>query len=352
MLGIGASRIADECLDRLLAQQAPDERFAHVPSRCCRLDWIFSDLNSASAARPNSNNSAAIRGASDDARAKRAICHQCCARARALDKPLANAEAVRCQTTLGAAGKERRGHGEALLKMNKPTLALKPLPTSDRAESVMSALAGYIARSRLKPGDRLPAERELMGAGGRPLDRARGDPPAAGARHRRIAAGQRHLSAAQRLGRHHPYAALDQHARIARRPAADAGRSARARGRGERPGGAAPHAKDLKASSASWRRWSACITRRARPGARISPSISRSTTPPTIRCSRSCWSRCARPSRVLGQAVRPRRLRARGLFRSTASCSTPSRPATTRARRDKTLAILAIVEEDIKEMSQ
>jgi len=48
--------------------------------------------------------------------------------------------------------------------MNKPAITLRPLPTSDRAESVMSALAGYIARSRLKPGERLPAERELMEA--------------------------------------------------------------------------------------------------------------------------------------------------------------------------------------------
>ncbi len=31
MFGIGASRIADECLDRLLAQQAPDERFRSCP---------------------------------------------------------------------------------------------------------------------------------------------------------------------------------------------------------------------------------------------------------------------------------------------------------------------------------
>jgi GntR family transcriptional repressor for pyruvate dehydrogenase complex len=48
--------------------------------------------------------------------------------------------------------------------MNKPTIALKPLPSADRAEGVMSALAGYIARARLKPGQRLPAERELMEA--------------------------------------------------------------------------------------------------------------------------------------------------------------------------------------------
>jgi len=40
--------------------------------------------------------------------------------------------------------------------------ALKPLPRTDRAQSVMTAMADYIARSGLKPGDRLPAEREFM----------------------------------------------------------------------------------------------------------------------------------------------------------------------------------------------
>ena len=39
---------------------------------------------------------------------------------------------------------------------------LKPLPKSDRAQSVMTAMADFIARSGLKPGDRLPAEREFM----------------------------------------------------------------------------------------------------------------------------------------------------------------------------------------------
>ena len=48
--------------------------------------------------------------------------------------------------------------------MNKLAIALKPLPNSDRAESVMSALSGYIARAKLGPGDRLPTERELMQA--------------------------------------------------------------------------------------------------------------------------------------------------------------------------------------------
>ncbi|HVM86266.1 MAG TPA: FadR/GntR family transcriptional regulator, partial [Candidatus Binatia bacterium] len=33
---------------------------------------------------------------------------------------------------------------------------------ADRAESVMNAMADFIARSGLKPGDRLPAEREFM----------------------------------------------------------------------------------------------------------------------------------------------------------------------------------------------
>lgn len=41
---------------------------------------------------------------------------------------------------------------------------LLPLPTADRAQQVIAALADYIARSRLEPGDRLPAERELMQA--------------------------------------------------------------------------------------------------------------------------------------------------------------------------------------------
>jgi DNA-binding FadR family transcriptional regulator len=39
---------------------------------------------------------------------------------------------------------------------------LKPLPKSDRARSVMTAMADFIARSGFKPGDRLPAEREFM----------------------------------------------------------------------------------------------------------------------------------------------------------------------------------------------
>ena len=39
--------------------------------------------------------------------------------------------------------------------------SLKPLPPSDRALSVKSAIAEFIARSRLAPGDRLPTERQM-----------------------------------------------------------------------------------------------------------------------------------------------------------------------------------------------
>ena len=42
--------------------------------------------------------------------------------------------------------------------------ALRPLPKMDRAKQVTIALAEYVATSRLHAGDRLPAERELMTA--------------------------------------------------------------------------------------------------------------------------------------------------------------------------------------------
>lgn len=42
--------------------------------------------------------------------------------------------------------------------------ALLPLPPADRAQQVIAALADYVQHSDLKPGDRLPAERELMTA--------------------------------------------------------------------------------------------------------------------------------------------------------------------------------------------
>ena len=39
---------------------------------------------------------------------------------------------------------------------------LSPLPPVDRVQQVTAALADYIKGSNLVPGDRLPAERELM----------------------------------------------------------------------------------------------------------------------------------------------------------------------------------------------
>lgn len=42
--------------------------------------------------------------------------------------------------------------------------ALVPLPPVDRVQQVIAALADYIQHSGLRPGDRLPAERELMAA--------------------------------------------------------------------------------------------------------------------------------------------------------------------------------------------
>ncbi|MEY9168764.1 GntR family transcriptional repressor for pyruvate dehydrogenase complex [Sinorhizobium fredii] len=41
---------------------------------------------------------------------------------------------------------------------------LLPLPPVDRVQQVISALADFVQRSGLRPGDRLPAERELMAA--------------------------------------------------------------------------------------------------------------------------------------------------------------------------------------------
>ena len=43
----------------------------------------------------------------------------------------------------------------------KDARALSPLPASDRGRSVKSALADFIVRSKLVPGDRLPTERQL-----------------------------------------------------------------------------------------------------------------------------------------------------------------------------------------------
>jgi GntR family transcriptional repressor for pyruvate dehydrogenase complex len=40
--------------------------------------------------------------------------------------------------------------------------SLSPLPSADRAAGVMRAIADFIARSNLQPGSRLPTERQLM----------------------------------------------------------------------------------------------------------------------------------------------------------------------------------------------
>jgi GntR family transcriptional regulator, transcriptional repressor for pyruvate dehydrogenase complex len=42
------------------------------------------------------------------------------------------------------------------------TDSLSPLPSGDRAETVMRAIADFIARSNLQPGSRLPTERQMM----------------------------------------------------------------------------------------------------------------------------------------------------------------------------------------------
>lgn len=39
---------------------------------------------------------------------------------------------------------------------------LSPLPSLDRTGAVMRAVSGYIGRSKLKPGEKLPTERQLM----------------------------------------------------------------------------------------------------------------------------------------------------------------------------------------------
>ena len=48
------------------------------------------------------------------------------------------------------------------MKHQDARAVLQPLPPADRVRQVTAAVADYIQRSGLKPGDRLPAERELM----------------------------------------------------------------------------------------------------------------------------------------------------------------------------------------------
>ncbi len=79
---------------------------------------------------------------------------------------------------------------------------------------------------------------------------------------------------------------------------------------------------------------------------------SRFTTPPTIRCFANCSSRCAKASSGSGRSLSTDPILPPAPFRSTALCSTPSLPGDAEGARAETLKILAIVEEDIKEMSQ
>lgn len=44
------------------------------------------------------------------------------------------------------------------------TLGLDPLPSVDRKSAILAALAGFIERAQLQPGEQLPSERELMQA--------------------------------------------------------------------------------------------------------------------------------------------------------------------------------------------
>lgn len=84
---------------------------------------------------------------------------------------------------------------------------------------------------------------------------------------------------------------------------------------------------------------------------RTSPSTWRSTTRPTIRSSGSCSSRCARPSSVSGKSLSTGRISPGGRFPFTNAFDAIASQNPDSAR-EETLKILAIVEEDIKEMSK
>src|SRR5215469_17322469 len=42
------------------------------------------------------------------------------------------------------------------------TLGLEPVPSIDRKSAILDALAGFIQKKELQPGEQLPSERELM----------------------------------------------------------------------------------------------------------------------------------------------------------------------------------------------
>ena len=175
----------------------------------------------------------------------------------------------------------------------------------------------------------------------------------------RIAQGQRHpICCAADLGRHHPYAAVDRHRRVLRdRAAADARRAARPRGRGEhaRARGAAPPADLETIEDKLVEMERGAPSPRAPPGAEdlaFHLAIYDATAQPAVPAV--ARRRCAKPSSASGTSRSTARTSPGAPFRSTASCSTPSRRGDAElAARDKTLDDpRPIVEEDIGEMSK
>ena len=43
-------------------------------------------------------------------------------------------------------------------------VGIAPLPSADRKSAILEALVDFIERTRLRPGEQLPSERELMEA--------------------------------------------------------------------------------------------------------------------------------------------------------------------------------------------
>ncbi len=67
---------------------------------------------------------------------------------------------LRCQTNLKVGCLEQYWGTMRAPNIDRPVI--RPLPAVDRARQVTDALADYVEDARLQAGDRLPAERELM----------------------------------------------------------------------------------------------------------------------------------------------------------------------------------------------
>ena len=98
-------------------------------------------------------------------------------------------------------------------------------------------------------------------------------------------------------------------------------------------------------------RWSGSTSRGHRRAPRTSPSISRSTTRATIRSSASSCRRCATPSSPSGRSRSIGRTSPAGPFPLHRPLFEAIAAGDPEAARRQTLAILAIVEEDIIRMS-